>query len=255
MTALPLPSAADLHWHAVSNAFWGLDQASGVLLALCVLATGLGVRLTRGLTARTWPPVAVALAFFALYVVTDRLLHAVVNFAWDRAHDRALGRVPMPAIDWWTGQLTGVAKECVVFVALALALRAVAMRAPRRGWIAVGALSSAVAAAALIAQPALTPSTPLGDGPTEHALAAVAAQAGVARERLFERHCEPADACSGGEVIGAGPTRRVLLNVDLLKTLPERWARQTMAHEAHHEIADDNLRALPVLAALTFLAS
>ena len=254
MTALPIPSEADWHWHHVSNAFWCLDQASGVLLALAVLASGLGVQMTAALRRRGWPPVAVAATFFALYFAVDRGLHAIVDFAWDGAHDRALGRAPTPAGAWWAGQLGGLVAGCLALTAFALVLRAVAVRAPRRGWIAVGATAFVLVAAALVAQPLATPATPLADGPTEHALAAVAAQAGVPRERLFERHCEPATACSGGEVIGVGPTRRVLLNVDLLKTLPPPWARQTMAHEAHHEIDDDNLRALPVLAALALLA-
>ena len=255
MTALPIPTEADWHWHAVSNAFWCLDQASGIVLVLLVLATGLGVRMTSALRARGWRPAAVAAACFALYFAVDRLLHAIVDVAWDGAHDRALGRASPSAAEWWLGQLGGLVVGCLVLVALALLLRAVAVRAPRRGWIAVGGVAFALVAAAMIAQPLATPATPLADGPTEQALAAVAMQAGVPRERLFERHCEPATSCSGGEVVGVGPTRRVLLNVDLLKTLPLPWARQTMAHEAHHEIADDNLRALPVLAALALLAA
>lgn len=255
MTVLPIPSADAWHWHAMSNLFWTTDQLIGIAWAVVVLASGAGVWVVEALTTRLRRPWLVTAIFFAGYLSADRALHAAVDLTWDRAHARAFGHAVPSLSEDASGRLAGwlvVVFGCVV---LALGIRALANRAPRRGWLAAGAAMTAIAVAVLVGQPAFERGDPLGDSPAELAIADVAKKAGVPRGWLVAQPCAAADACDPAHVVGVGPTRRVLIDTTQLEGLPVEWARQTIAHESHHALDDDNARALPVIAAIAFLAA
>lgn len=114
---------------------------------------------------------------------------------------------------------------------------------------------TSIAIAVLVGQPAFERGVPLGDGPTGRAIADVARHAGVPIAWLIAQPCAAADACDPAHVVGVGPTRRVIIDTTQMEALPLDWARQTMAHESHHALDDDNARALPVIAAIAFLAA
>jgi STE24 endopeptidase len=255
MTTLPIPSADALHWHAMSNLFWSTDELIGVVWAVIVLASGAGASTVEALTARLRRPWLATGIFFAGYLSVDRALHVVVNLAWDRAHARAFGHAVPSLAEDVSGRLVGWFVGVVGCVVVALAVRALATRAPRQGWLVAGAAMTSIAMAVLVGQPAFERGVPLGDGPTGRAIAEVARHAGVPIAWLMAQPCAAADACDPAHVVGVGPTRRVIIDTTQMEAMPLDWARQTMAHESHHALEDDNARALPVIAAVAFLAA
>jgi STE24 endopeptidase len=251
LTPIPVDTIDALEYHKVSNWFWGIHQVVGLLLPLVLLFSGWGAMLYSRifLFVRNRRSVGVAL-FAGTYFVMDRLVRTPVGFLWERAHGRATGGDGQAFLPWlgsqvasWLLPLVGVSIGSVIAYWLI-------SKSPRHWGIWAFAAGSVAVFTVLLAEPWTQRYRQLGGTRLETSIVELAGRVGIPKKSIVVEHCDPADSCPPGRVIGLGPTRLMLLNDALLAKNPERWTLQMVAHEAKHFALDDNVKALFLLSGL-----
>jgi STE24 endopeptidase len=247
---VPASSLAALAWEGASDRFWLADQLAAPALAVLVLASGFGSRLSAAISLRTGHrSYLVAGAFAATLAILLQLLRAPLDYFWVRAHDRAMGSPPTGLGDWLPGQIRESAMLIVAFVAVAMVLYALIRRAPRAWWLLAALAASALVLTALVAQPWTRSYKPLGQSAIDRQVAAIAARAGVPAARIGVQHSDERTGCGAATVIGLGPTRLMLLDDTLVERYPAEEIVESVAHESSHFVHDDNVKAFVMISA------
>ena len=203
----------------------GLTALAAQLAGLFVLARrrldGRGPALVR---AAELAALAVLVAFLA------RLPFSLLILWWQRRYDVA--RVGYA--QWLLDRLPGLAERAGVLAFAAAALVALARRLGGRWWVVGGPVLVAIGVAVVLVQPLLTPRVePLERGAVVADIRAVAAEQGLGDVEVQVRKAASRTRQLNAEVLGIGPTTRVIL-WDTSLRLPRGVLRHLVAHELAH---------------------
>jgi Zn-dependent protease with chaperone function len=180
------------------------------------------------------------------WLVTTGLVSLPLQ-AFDHARWAAWG-IPLGWPAWLAGQGVQLAAGLVVVTLLLWAPFALIRRAPRLWpWWAALAVTPAVAAGLVamqvLVQPMLTSYRPLEDRGLKVAIQSMAERCGAGPVPVF----------IGGNdetVVGLGPTSRILISPDALRTQTRAELMTTLAHELKHFRMGDNWLAIGVVGTL-----
>ena len=249
--AVPTESAAAFEYHFVSNSFYVADQILSLLFPLILLLTRWGSRFHETLVRLTGGRRYLSLTLFAGgFFLLAGLLRLPLLYFWNLAYDHAIGVQGQALAEWVTNQMLGLLLPIFGMAVLALVVYWSIAKSPRRWWLWATVPLATIALLALLGEPFTQRLKPLGDTPIESKIIALAARAGVPANALVTEHCEPANSCPPGRVIGLGPSRRLILDDVLLARLPEDQLLQVVAHEAKHYAMDDNIKAFLMICSL-----
>jgi STE24 endopeptidase len=207
----------------------GLAALAAELGGLFVLArrrpAGRGPALAR---AAQLAALAILVAFLA------RLPFSLAILWWQRRYDVA--RVGY--LQWLVDRLPGLAQRAAVLALAAVVVVALARRLGTRWWLAGAPAFVVIGVAVVLAQPLLTPRV----DPLERPALVAEIRALAARQGLDDVEVELRRAASrtrqlNAEVLGIGPTTRVIL-WDTSLELPRPVLRFLVAHELAHVSRD-----------------
>jgi Zn-dependent protease with chaperone function len=226
---------------------WLALQLVPVALAAALLLTGASARLTRAFEqisgGRRFK--VIVLMGWAWLVVTGLLtlpLRALDHARWAR------WGIPMDWPAWLAGQGMQVAAGLGA-TALLLWLPFALIRGAPRLWpmwaalLATPTLAAGLVAMQVLVQPMLTSYRPLDDASLRAAIQSMAERCGAG----------PVPVLVGGDdetVVGLGPTSRILISPDSLKSETRAELLTTLAHELKHFRMGDNWLAIGVVGGL-----
>jgi STE24 endopeptidase len=247
---IPASSAVAIAYQHLSDRFWLADQLAAPVLALLLLASGLGARLCNAIARRVGGRRYLVVALYAAsFVALLQLARMPLDYFWVQAHDRAMQAAPTSFSGWLPGQARDSILLLLAFVAAALAIYALMARTARAWWGLAAIAGSLLALAALVAQPWTRSYEPLGDAPIDRDIAAIAARAGVPSDRIGIQQSGDRTGCGAATVIGLGPTRLMLLDDTLVGNYPPAEVVESVAHESSHFAHDDNVKAFVMISA------
>ncbi len=213
-----------LRWNALARMLAQLAVAVGVvILAPAIVRRLRGGPVVRGVTL-------VAIAYVALWLA--RLPFGLAALWWRRRYDVAReGYLDFVLRPWAT--LLG---ELLLACAAAAALMLLARRLGPRWWLAGAAAVAVLGTAYLLLQPLfLAPRfAPLPDGPVRRDVQVLAQRMGVDDVEVRLRKAAERTRAANAEVVGLGPSRRIVLWDTLLEGFSRREIRAITAHELAH---------------------
>ena len=213
-----------LRWNALARMLAQLAVAVGVvILAPAIVRRLRGGPVVRGVTL-------VAIAYIALWLA--RLPFGLAALWWRRRYDVAReGYLDFVLRPWAT--LLG---ELLLACAAAAALMLLARRLGPRWWLAGAAAVAVLGTAYLLLQPLfLAPRfAPLPDGPVRRDIHVLAQRMGVDDVEVRLRKAAERTRAANAEVVGLGPSRRIVLWDTLLEGFSRGEIRAITAHELAH---------------------
>ena len=227
---------------------WLALQLVPIALAAVLLFSGASARITRAFErlcgGRRYPVIVlVGCAWLVAVTLLSLPLRWFEHARW------AVWGVPIGPWQGWLVQQLPPLLALLVGVAALLWLPFALIRKAPRLWpvlaalIATPVLAAGVVAMQVVVQPMLTSYRPLEDANLKAAIQAMAERCGAG----------PVPVLIGGDdetVVGLGPTSRILISPDALKTQTRAELLTTMAHELKHYRMGDNWLAIGVVGAL-----
>ena len=199
-----------------------------VALVVAARAPGLAARLRGGAVVRG---VQLALLTLALLWLA-RLPFGLLALWWRRRYDIAREGYLDHVVRPWSTLLAETALACLAVAGVMLLAR----RLGRRWWPAGAALLAALGSAYVVAQPlVLTPRfAPLENRALAADVEQLAGRMGVEQVEVRLRKARERTRVANAEVVGIGPTRRIVLWDTLLDRFPRDEIRALAAHELGH---------------------
>ncbi|WP_266170900.1 M48 family metalloprotease [Dyella subtropica] len=240
---VPPPSPAAQAWTQTLNWTWVAERALYLLLPLGLLLSGWSARLGATFERCAGGRRYVALILFASTLL---LISAVLRLPLNAVRHLAYpGKFPDSLGQWWAGQAEALVLPLACIALLLWIPYWLMRRSPRRWWLWLAIVAAPLSFAALVLQPAwMAFSTngyePLKDEALSAEIRGMAGQCGVPDIHVV---------VGGGDttVVGLGPTNRVILASDLLKTETPAQIRFTVAHELKHYVMGDNWKAWAII--------
>lgn len=235
--AIPTPSPSAIAYQKISDFVWGSNQILTLLLPVAAIVAASRLRVATATNRKYLTFTLVAAIFlFLRWLIQMPLERLRVN-----ALNQAKNAVGPSFAAWSVDRFLDSLPTIIVSILVSLLVFLIINKSPRRWWLWTTAVFSLLALVVLTGEPLTQEHRPIGNSPIEIKIADLAMRAGVPPDSIFLEKCEPFDSCDIAHVSGLGPTRVILLNEELLARYPEDWTIQTVAHEAKHLVADDNL--------------
>ncbi len=154
-------------------------------------------------------------------------------------HDGAWQVRTASAAAWWARVATSLGIDLAVLVVASVGLVVLARRRPGTWHLDLVGVGLAAVAALVLLWPAVllpltTPTVPLGSGPTADAVRRTVADAGLGEVPVVVAQRSRRDVRANAVVAGVGPTRRVVVDDNLLAR-PTDEVVAVMAHELAHQ--------------------
>lgn len=254
-TTVPVPEASDLalRYYRSSNPLWVADTVLGLLLPAVLLFTGLSARLRTAvsrLAGGRW--FFTAAGYGALYVLLTALV--VLPLDWYRGFVRqhAYGLSVQTAGQWFGNWTKSTILSCLITAAFLWLPYLLLRRSPRRWWLWTGLATAPLVALFLLVKPVLLDPVfnkfgPMRDRALEARILAMAAQAGIKADRVYEVAKSKDTKQMNAYVTGLGSTRRIVLWDTLVDRLPPDEVLFVMGHEMGHFVLHHIFIYMPLL--------
>lgn len=249
--AIPEASQVAIEYLRLSNIFWALDKAIWLLLPIVFMVLGLSAKINHRVTRKVGAGVIAYPVFVFIYFALDCLVRAPIQYLWSRAYSERFGKTPQNLLDWALGQLGSWITFIIFASAMALIFTWLVKRSKKNWWIYVALGLSIISTTYLFLEPDTHHYRALNDNSIEQQVAEIAKQSDISADRIGIEYCDPVSSCPPGRVIGAGPTRLLLLNEGYVHHEPLPYVKQTVAHESKHFYKDDNSTGIFLIALLS----
>jgi STE24 endopeptidase len=222
----------------------------GIAVVWASLHFGYAARLsgwaTRVTGRRRW---LATLLWALLFLVATSLVTLPWTIYTDFVREHQYGMSTQNFAQWAGDWAKNFAISTVIFALAITAIMAGVRASPRRWWLYATALTLVAAAffalvAPVVLEPLFNTYTPMPASPLRAAILKIAQGNGVPVTNVYVVDASRQTTRISANVAGLGPTARVALNDNLLKTHDDAGTLAVMGHETGHYVLDHSLSLL-----------
>lgn len=257
---VPEPSALALRRYRTSHPLWLADTALGLVLPAILLFTGFSAKLRTAASrvGRGRWLVTVA-GYGVLYVIVTSLVMLPLSWyrGFIREHEYGLSQETFS--QWFVDWTKMLGFECLL-AAIGLWIPYLLLRkSPRRWWLWTSLATAPLAAFLMLVQPVLVDPAfnefgPMRDQALEARILALAAQAGIDADRVYEVAKSEETKAVNAYVTGLGSSERIVLWDNLVDRMQPDEVVFVMGHEMGHFVLNHVPMFILILALLSLMS-